>query len=85
MNKNTTLVNATDPAVKGAYSLTNGYVLVRPDGYIGLITSSADDVKGYFQHLNEKLLEINNIKRKNTEQTKRQPMKFFIGCLFFET
>ncbi|AUD01438.1 FAD-dependent monooxygenase [Spirosoma pollinicola] len=43
-----TVINTTDQALLRAYGLTEGLVLIRPDGYIALITADVRAVKQYF-------------------------------------
>lgn len=42
------LVQATDKALRQAYGLSDGLVLIRPDGYIALLTTEAGAVAHYF-------------------------------------
>jgi hypothetical protein len=46
--KNIKFINATEEMVK-TYGLSDGLVLIRPDGYIALIASQLSDVKSYLK------------------------------------
>ncbi|NML66296.1 3-(3-hydroxyphenyl)propionate hydroxylase [Hymenobacter sp. RP-2-7] len=46
-----TLLAADDAALRQAYGLSDGLVLIRPDGYIALITTQASEVSTYFARL----------------------------------
>jgi len=48
IGKNLNLVQANDPALTKVYGLSEGYVLIRPDGHIALIASSAEEISAYF-------------------------------------
>ena len=43
-----TLINADDQALLQAYGLSEGLVLIRPDGYLALITTDMGDIYHYF-------------------------------------
>ena len=46
-----TLFHAHDQALRQAYGLADGLVLIRPDGYIALITTKGSEVARYFAQL----------------------------------
>lgn len=46
--KHVKIINADDKGLIKAYGLSDGMVLIRPDGYIALITSNPGDVHKYF-------------------------------------
>ncbi len=46
--KNLKIINAADEALHKAYGLSDGLVLIRPDGYIALIASDWAEVHKYF-------------------------------------
>ncbi|MFT3704322.1 MAG: hypothetical protein QM802_18280 [Agriterribacter sp.] len=47
--QNVKTIDVTDEKISGAYGLSSGGVLIRPDGYIALIAASIDEVNTYFQ------------------------------------
>lgn len=49
------LINANEPSLTKNYGMADGFVLVRPDGYIAVISTNANDVEQYLMHLREKL------------------------------
>ena len=48
---NVRAVPATEAAVVSAYGLSQGLVLIRPDGYLALIASDQAEVTRYFERL----------------------------------
>jgi len=51
INEQVKVVKASDAAIAKIYGLTEGMVLIRPDGYIALITVAPDEISNYFQKL----------------------------------
>jgi 2-polyprenyl-6-methoxyphenol hydroxylase-like FAD-dependent oxidoreductase len=50
------IIKSSDEAINKAYNLSEGMVLIRPDGYIALITSDEREVSSYFKHLTNDFL-----------------------------
>lgn len=45
------VIKIDDEAVVNSYGVKNGFVLIRPDGYVALITSDVEDIDTYFKVL----------------------------------
>jgi 2-polyprenyl-6-methoxyphenol hydroxylase-like FAD-dependent oxidoreductase len=53
INGQVKVIKGDDEAIIKAYGLPDGMVLIRPDGYVALITADEDDVDQYLQRLTD--------------------------------